>query len=62
MPFSNAAHSARKLAELAGSATGGDFKFLADEKNRANIRVKKARESCEHHTVTHACGAPAAHR
>ena len=48
----DAARSARKLAELAGSATRG-----ADEKNRANVRVKKTRESFDQHASTHGCGA-----
>jgi hypothetical protein len=54
----DASTAARTLAELAGRSTGDDFKFLNEEKQRANLRLKKARETYQHHTLKHECGQP----
>jgi hypothetical protein len=51
----DASKAARTLAELAGSSKADDFKFLNEEEQRANLRLKKARGNDRKHRPTSVC-------
>ena len=51
----DASKAARKLAELAGTASGDTFIFLCNEKTRANARLKRMQAAYERHLTDHGC-------
>jgi hypothetical protein len=46
------------LADLAGTSSGSDYELLSREKDRAKVRLKKARSAYERHITEHGCGEP----
>jgi len=57
----DAAQASRRLSDLAGTASQGDFELLRREKIRAVERVRRVRALYERHLERHGC-ASATHR
>jgi hypothetical protein len=58
----DASKAARKLAELAGTASGDDFICRCNDKTRANARLKRTKAAYERHLTEHGCGVRSAKR